>query len=44
MIRLSRKEILEELVRQGVHGLARMKSECRRFERYWELRVAGVIL
>jgi hypothetical protein len=42
MIRLSRKEIIEELVRQGVYGLSRIKFECRRFERYWETRVAGM--
>ena len=40
MIKLSRREIIEELMRQGVHGLSRMKSECRRFESYWEERMA----
>jgi hypothetical protein len=38
MIRLSRKEIIEELIRQGLHGLSRIKAECHRFERYWETR------
>lgn len=41
MIRLSRKEIIEELVRQGIHGLSRINSECRSFERYWEDRMAA---
>ncbi len=40
MIKLSRREIIEELMRQGVHGLSRMKFECRRFESYWEERMA----
>jgi hypothetical protein len=40
MIKLSRREIIEELMRQGVHGLSRIKNECRRFEIYWEERVA----
>ena len=38
MFRLSRREILEELMRQGVYGLSRIKSECRRFECYWKTR------
>jgi hypothetical protein len=38
---LSRREIIEELKRQGVQGLSRIKSECRRFERYWLARVDG---
>ncbi len=32
--RLDRREILECLKRQGVQGLARIKTECRRFEHY----------
>jgi hypothetical protein len=40
MFRLSRREIIEELIRQGVNGLSRIKSECRRFESYWEERMA----
>jgi hypothetical protein len=40
MFRLSRREIIEELMRQGVHGSSRIISECRRFERYWEARMA----
>ena len=36
MIRLERREILESLVRQGVEGFDRLKSDCRRFEQYWE--------
>jgi hypothetical protein len=42
MIRLSRREIIEELVRQGIHGLSRIKSECRRFEHYWKERMADI--
>jgi hypothetical protein len=42
MIKLSRKEIIEELVRQGIHGLSRIKFECRRFEHYWEDRMADM--
>ncbi|MDT8272774.1 MAG: hypothetical protein RRA35_06245 [Desulfomonilia bacterium] len=38
---LNRREILECLVRQGVRGLSRIKSECRRFERYWMARSLG---
>jgi len=40
MFSLSRREIIEELIRQGVYGLSRIKSECRRFERYWETSTA----
>jgi hypothetical protein len=40
MIKLSRREIIEELKRQGVHGLSKIKIECRRFESYWEERMA----
>ena len=40
MIRLSRKEIIEELMRQGVHGLSRIKLECCQFEHHWEERMA----
>lgn len=32
MNRLSRREILEGLKRQGIIGLSRIKSECRRYE------------
>lgn len=39
--RLSRREIIEELVRLGVRGLWRIKTEYRSFERYWEARMAG---
>lgn len=42
MIRLSRKEIIEELVRQVIHGFLRIKYECRRFERYRETRVIAM--
>ncbi len=42
MFKLSRREIIEGLMRQGVYGLSRIKSECRRFERYWEDRIAGI--
>jgi hypothetical protein len=41
MFRLSRREILEELIRQGVYGLTRIKSECRWFECYWETRATA---
>jgi hypothetical protein len=40
MFRLSRREIIEELMRQGVHGFSKIKFECRRFEHYWEERMA----
>lgn len=43
MIRLNRREILESLVRQGVHGMEKLKKDCRRFERYWEARCKGLI-
>jgi hypothetical protein len=36
---LSRREIIEELMRQGVRGLSRIKIECCRFESYWENRM-----
>ena len=42
MIRLERREILESLVRQGVRGFDRLKSDCRRFERYWEVCCTGL--
>jgi hypothetical protein len=42
MQRLTRKEILKALKRQGIHGLSRIKDETRRFERYWEMRVAAL--
>ena len=38
MYSLSRREILECLVRQGLTEISRMKSECRRFEQYWQER------
>lgn len=41
MCDLSRREIIEELVRQGLCNLSRIKSECRRFERYWATRTFG---
>lgn len=34
---LTRREILEQLVRQGIMGLSRIKHECRCFELYWAL-------
>ena len=40
MIKLSCREIIEELMRRGVYGLSRIKFECRRFESYWEERMA----
>jgi hypothetical protein len=39
--RLRRREVLEELLRQGVCRLSKIKSECRRFELYWETRIAA---
>ncbi|MGC9323501.1 MAG: hypothetical protein ACP5G0_02015 [Desulfomonilia bacterium] len=41
MYSLNRREILESLVRQGITGLSRIKSECRRFELYWHARQFG---
>ena len=41
MFRLSRREIFEELTRQGVYGLSWIKPECRRFECYWETRTTA---
>jgi len=41
MLRLNRREILEELIRMGVYGLSRIKSECRRFEYYWDTCVTA---
>ena len=38
--KLSRREIMEALVRQGVRGLRRIRSGCRSFERCWEARIA----
>jgi hypothetical protein len=40
LFRLSRREVLEELVRQGLYGLSRIKSECLSYEHYWETRMA----
>jgi hypothetical protein len=37
-VKLSRREIIEELKRQGLYGITKIKAECRRFERYWEAR------
>jgi hypothetical protein len=42
MFRLSRREILEQLVRLGVRGLSRIKTDCRDFERYWETLAPGL--
>ncbi|MGO9145987.1 MAG: hypothetical protein ACLQDF_06425 [Desulfomonilia bacterium] len=42
MFRLNRREIIEGLIRQGVYGLSRIKSECRRFEHYWEERMVDM--
>lgn len=41
---LSRREIIEELMRQGLNSLSRIKSECRRFEEFWEAREEGSAL
>lgn len=41
MFRLSRREILEELIRLGVYGLSQIKHECRRFECNWETRATA---
>jgi hypothetical protein len=41
---LSRREIIEELMRQGLNSLSRIKSECRRFEEFWEAREEGSTL
>jgi len=42
MFRLSRREIIDALMRQGMHGLSRIKSECRRFESYWETHMSSI--
>jgi hypothetical protein len=36
---LSRREIIEGLKRQGLYGLSKIKTECRRFERSWDMRM-----
>lgn len=43
MIKLDRREILESLIRQGVHGIDRLKRDCRQYERYWEARCRGFL-
>jgi len=35
MMRLTRREILEELGRLGIRGLNDLKAACRDFEKYW---------
>ena len=43
MFRWSRREIIEELMRQGVHGLSRIKLECRWVGHFWEVRMSGIV-
>lgn len=35
-MRLTRREILEELGRLGIRSLGDLKKACREFELYWE--------
>ena len=42
MQRLTRREILKALKRQGIYGLSRIKAETRRFERYWDKRIVSL--
>jgi hypothetical protein len=41
IMRLTRREILEELGRLGVRGLNDLKRACREFEVYWSSLRAG---
>ncbi len=36
MIRLTRREILEELSRLGIHNWRDLRRACRDFELYWD--------
>jgi hypothetical protein len=40
-LKLSRREILEALKRQGVYGVSRIKSECHKVERFFEERITS---
>jgi len=42
MMRLTRREILEELGRLGVRGLNDLKAACREFEEYWSSLETGM--
>jgi hypothetical protein len=36
MYKLTRREIIECLIKQGLQELSKIKAECRRYELYWE--------
>ena len=35
---LTRREILEQLIRLGIKPVSSLKMKCRDFEKYWESR------
>jgi len=41
-MRLTRREILEQLERLGVRGISGLKRACREFEAYWNKMLLGV--
>lgn len=43
MMRLTRREILEELGRLGIKGLNDLKAACREFEVYWNSLHTGIV-
>lgn len=40
-MRLTRREILEELGRLGIRGVSELKKACREFELYWNALRTG---
>lgn len=42
-MQLSRREILEELVRMGIRRVGLLKRACREFEGYWTSLHGGMV-
>jgi hypothetical protein len=42
-MRLTRREILEELGRLGITNLSALKRACREFEQYWDCLMSGTL-
>ncbi|HQG32847.1 MAG TPA: hypothetical protein PLA83_13030 [Deltaproteobacteria bacterium] len=41
-MRLTRREILEQLERLGVRGISSLKRACREFEAHWNKMLLGI--
>jgi len=41
-MRLTRREVLEQLERLGVRGISSLKKACREFEAYWNRMLLGI--